>query len=70
MKRSDQRALIRAYCSGLQAHMLRKLKDAPEEWDGLQLRNWFWMAAKEQYEHNLGRKFMADLKNEIIVRNL
>jgi hypothetical protein len=66
----EKRDLIRKYCFNMEKYMLEKLKEAPEEWDGRHLRNWFWMAAREQYEHNLPANEMADLKNEIIVRNL
>lgn len=70
MTRSEQAELIRTYCRTLENHLLAKLDHVPEEWNGLQLRNWFWITAKQQYEHNLGREMMKDMKNEILVRNL
>jgi hypothetical protein len=70
LTRSEKAELIRTYCRTLENYMLEKLDHTPEDWNGLQLRNWFWMAAKDQYMHDLGRKEMADLKNEVLVRNL
>jgi hypothetical protein len=70
MTREQQAELIRAYARDLQAHLLKKLPEAPEEWDGRHLRNWFWMAAQDSYKFDLGRKENNALKNEIIVRNL
>jgi hypothetical protein len=70
MTRSEQRDLLRTYCRMMEIYLMERVERVPEEWNGLQLRNWFWMAAKEQYKHDLGRKEMNAIENEIAVRNL
>lgn len=68
----DKKTFIRNLCNSIRDELVGKVKDMPEEWDGMELRE--LLAEKfrrETYDvMKDNRKRMRAYRNEVIVRNL
>lgn len=70
MTREQQEEYVRSLCQQQQKYMLERLPRVPENWDGIELRNWFVRVAEEGYKFKMDRRRTADFNNTIIVQNL
>ena len=70
MDKANQERIINELCNSLRKGLLDKLPSIPEEWDGIDLRNWMvdYVATNYTYKIPLWRK--RRLNNDIIVKNL
>lgn len=70
MTREEQRQYILDCCAAQQRYLLERLDKVPENWDGIELRNWFADAAISGYRYEMPRKRAKEYKNDVIVHNL
>jgi len=71
MLRDQQKEIINDMCDSIKEYLTKKLNSVPENWDGIELREWFADTAREKYTYKkmeLPRK--RDYENDILVYNL
>ena len=71
MEQSEKERFINELCDGLKKSLLDDVHRTPAEWDGIELRMWFAMRAKEHYDvYRTDRRRRAAFLNLIITNNL
>jgi len=72
MKKSHQREIINGLCRDQRKYMLERLKNVPENWDGIELRAWFIEVARNGYsvDRHMDRKRKSNFNNDVITENL
>ena len=70
MNKRDQRRIVNEMCKSQRKKLLELLPNVPENWDGLELRNWFADIAEEGYRFDMGRKRTRDYRNARYTTNL
>lgn len=68
--RQDQKRIITELCDYMKTYLLARADRIPEEWDGLELREWFSQQAHYEAAGRLTGTRLRECRNEIIVRNL
>lgn len=71
MTKTEQRRIVNDLCKGLRSTMLEKVKDIPDEWTGIEIRQWMADVARERYVGQpMERERRRHYNNEVLVRNL
>ncbi len=75
MKKADQKQFIKDVCEGLQQRLLEKLPKLPEEWNGIELRQFIIDSLEDGWGFNpygkkAYKKQLKDYRNTVIVKGL
>jgi hypothetical protein len=68
--REEQKKYIEDCLESQRRYLMERIARVPENWDGIELRNWFVDAAVDGYRFKMDRKRAKDYRNDIIVNNL
>lgn len=68
----DKKTFIRNLCNSVRDELIAKVKDMPEEWDGMELRELLAEKFKRETYDVMkdNRKRLRAYRNEVIARNL
>jgi hypothetical protein len=70
MTREEQQQYIESCLESQRKYLMDHLDKVPENWDGIELRNWFADVAVNGCRYKMERKRARDYQNDIIVHNL
>ena len=71
MSKKDQRRIIRELCNNLKASMRADSGRIPENWDGIELRQWLAERADQDFNYrNLSRARKRSYNNDRLIHNL
>jgi len=71
MTKKQQREIANDLLTGLRKYMRRRISKIPEEWDGIEIRQWITDMAAENIAHgDMSRQRKADYNNFRVVNNL
>lgn len=70
MTKDEQRQYLESCLESQRKYLMDRLDRVPENWDGIELRNWFADAAVSGYRSKMDRQRQREYKNDVIVNNL
>lgn len=70
-KQVERARIIRELCDGLKADLLSRLLEFPDNWDGIELREYFAETARRYANPaNMDRARMKQYRNDVLTLNL
>ena len=70
MNKQHHKAMVKGILKSLEKTLLDKLKDLPDEWDGIEIRQWIADTYANHFSYKMDRKRMKNYRNTRLVNNL
>ena len=71
MTKDQRKEIIDVMCDSIKEHLLNKIAVIPDNWDAVELREWFADTTRDQLAYKkMDKARLKEYQNDVIINNL